>query len=204
MSEGSITHWFGDLRKGDDAAVAAVYDRYFDRLVAFARTRLQSIPRRTADEEDVALSALNCLATRAADGKCDDMTDRTDLWRLLMTITANKASDERKRQSAQKRGGGNVRGESVFLNADGESPAGLGEFAKADPSPESVARLNEQLAELFAGLPDDTLREVARLRLEGHSVEEIAKELTCTKRTVIRKLNRIREKWTQLHNDDHE
>ena len=56
MSEGSITHWFGDLRKGDDAAVAAVYDRYFDRLVAFARTRLQSIPRRTADEEDVQFS----------------------------------------------------------------------------------------------------------------------------------------------------
>jgi DNA-binding CsgD family transcriptional regulator len=45
-------------------------------------------------------------------------------------------------------------------------------------------------------LPDETQRHIARLRLEGHANEEIAKELGISLRTVERKLGLIRELWS--------
>ena len=44
----------------------------------------------------------------------------------------------------------------------------------------------------MAALPDDALRRVARLRLEGHTVPEIAARDGVTARTVERKLALIR------------
>jgi transposase len=43
---------------------------------------------------------------------------------------------------------------------------------------------------------DESLRVVALLKLEGHSNEEIAKSLDCGLRTVERKLEVIRKRWT--------
>jgi DNA-directed RNA polymerase specialized sigma24 family protein len=46
-------------------------------------------------------------------------------------------------------------------------------------------------------LGDETLRQVALLRLEGFSPREIADKLDCVERTVERKLERIRDKWSK-------
>src|SRR5262245_62417052 len=47
---GSVSHWLGQLKAGDRAAAQPLWERYFRRLVALARTRLQGTPRRAADE----------------------------------------------------------------------------------------------------------------------------------------------------------
>jgi hypothetical protein len=60
-SSGSVTHWLQLLKAGDSAAAQPLWERYFRRLVGFARTKLQGLPRRAADEEDVALSAFHSL-----------------------------------------------------------------------------------------------------------------------------------------------
>jgi DNA-binding CsgD family transcriptional regulator len=39
------------------------------------------------------------------------------------------------------------------------------------------------------------LQQVAQLTLEGYSIQEIADKLGCVRRTVDRKLERIRDKW---------
>lgn len=57
----SVTHIIEQLRDGDDAAVARLWDRYFERLVRLARRRLQNHPRRIDDEEDAAVSVMHCL-----------------------------------------------------------------------------------------------------------------------------------------------
>ena len=64
----SITRCIDMLKRGDRAAAEALWDSYIHRLVALARARLGGMPRRAADEEDVALSAFDSFCRRAECG----------------------------------------------------------------------------------------------------------------------------------------
>lgn len=188
----SVTHWIDALKRGDHEAASALWQRYFERMVRLAQAKLGAAARRVADEEDVALSAFRCLCAGAANGRFSALTDRDDLWRLLTTLTINKAIDEKRRRAGQKRGGGAVRGESVFA-ADQE---GLDQFLADEPTPEMLALLAEEQERLLAALDDETLRQIALRKLEGCTNEEIAKDLGVTCRSVERKLQRIRTRWS--------
>ena len=72
----------------------------------------------------------------------------------------------------------------------------------AGPSPMEAALLNEALERRLESLADRDLRQIALWRLEGYSNREIALELDCTERSVERKLERIRSKWTSC-DDEH-
>lgn len=107
----------------------------------------------------------------------------------------NAASDIRE-QTRQKRGGGDVRGESVFLNAaTGSSIGGIDQYVAEEPTPEFLAMINEEHARLLDSLPDDTLRDIAVRRMQGDSTEDIAAALNLSSRSVERKLNLIRGRW---------
>src|SRR5438874_1896729 len=67
MSAGSVTNWLQALQVGDPEAAQKLWERYFQRLVSLARSRLRGAPRRAEDEEDVALSAFT--ASAAAPGR---------------------------------------------------------------------------------------------------------------------------------------
>ena len=49
---------------------------------------------------------------------------------------------------------------------------------------------------MLARLEDETLQNIALLKLQGHTNDEISDQLNCATRTVERKLNRIREIWS--------
>jgi DNA-directed RNA polymerase specialized sigma24 family protein len=55
----------------------------------------------------------------------------------------------------------------------------------------------EDCQRLLDSLGDETLRQIAQLKLEGYTNEEISEQLDCVPRTVERKLERIREKWAK-------
>jgi DNA-directed RNA polymerase specialized sigma24 family protein len=111
------------------------------------------------------------------------------------------AQDLRQQRHAmrEKRGGGRVRGESAFQHTDSEEdPAnGIGDVLGREPSPELAAMLVENTQQLLDDLDDEMLSQIARLKLEGYSTDEIAQRLGCVRRTVERKLERIREKWAR-------
>jgi hypothetical protein len=50
---GSVTHWLGPLRAGDEEAASRLRARYFAGLVRLARARLGTTPRGAADVGDV-------------------------------------------------------------------------------------------------------------------------------------------------------
>ena len=193
--KGSVSNWIDGIKQGDEAAAQAIWDRYFQDLVHFARQRLARHPRRDADEEDVALSALAAFCRKAQDGSYPDLAERDGLWRLLTKITADKAADQVKTVGRSKRGGGRVKGESA-LGGSRES-RGVGQIVGHEPSPEFIALLNEQLQRLLANLPDDRCRAIARLKLEGHTDMEIAKQIPCGLRTVERAMTVIHKRWQQ-------
>jgi hypothetical protein len=55
--EGSVTGWIDGLKLGDSRAAQALWDRYFERLVRLARSRLAICTGADENEEDAALSA---------------------------------------------------------------------------------------------------------------------------------------------------
>jgi DNA-directed RNA polymerase specialized sigma24 family protein len=193
--QGSVTIWIDALRAGDHEAARRLWQRYFESLVRLARSRLQSTARRAADEEDVALSAFDSFYAGTAQGRFPDLADRHDLWRLLVTIAARKASDQNRWESQQKRGGGRVLREADLMAGPEPETGGLSQVVGAEPSPEFAAMVAEECARRLEGLPDDSLRQVALLKMEGYRNEEIAARLGCGLRTVARRLEVIRKAW---------
>src|SRR5262245_32483385 len=109
-----VTVWLGQLQGGDPAAVRPLWDKYFHRIVGLARSRMRDMPRRSADEEDVALSAFDSFCRNAEQGRFPDLADRDSLWRLLATFTLRKTAHYRRDLGRLKRGGG----ESCHDHAD--------------------------------------------------------------------------------------
>lgn len=191
-SEGSVSRWIGQVKSGDPDAAQQLWERYYQRLVGLARTKLQGSPQRMADPEDVALSAFNSFFQGAGKGRFPQLTDRTDLWRLLIVITARKAFDLMTHENRQKRGGGAVRSEGA-LGLEG----GLDDLMGREPTPEFASQVAEECRRLLELLDDDVLRNVALAKMEGYTNEEIASQLGCVVRTVERKLRVIRSLWSK-------
>jgi DNA-directed RNA polymerase specialized sigma24 family protein len=192
--EGSISRWIGPLKAGEAEAARELWRRYFTTLVRLARERLRGTRRVAADEEDVALSALDSFLAGAAAGRFPRLEDRDDLWRLLVTITTRKAADQVEHERRRKRGGGRVAGESA-LKGPGDDGPGLAQMVGPEPTPELAAMLAEECRRRLEGLRDETLRQVALLKMEGYTDREIAARLDCGLRTVVRKLTLIRKAW---------
>ena len=66
-----------------------------------------------------------------------------------------------------------------------------------EPTPEFAAQVAEECQRLLDRLGDAGLREVALMKMEGHTNEEIAAQLNCGLRSVERKLRLIRGVWEQ-------
>ncbi len=67
------------------------------------------------------------------------------------------------------------------------------------PSPAESVVLSEALERRLASLADPELRQIALWRLEGFTNREIADRVDCVERSVERKLDRIRSKWTSYN-----
>jgi DNA-directed RNA polymerase specialized sigma24 family protein len=195
--ENSVTQWVSDLKAGDRSeATRRLWERYFQRLARLAQARLRTTGRGPADGEDVALSVFDSFFRAAAAGRFPELGDREDLWRLLVTITARKAHNRRRDEGRQKRGAGRVVDEGALAGADPMGDDFLAQVVGNEPTPEFAAMVTDEYRRLFGSLADESLRVVALLKLEGHSNEEIAKSLDCGLRTVERKLEVIRKRWT--------
>lgn len=187
---GSVTHWLLIVKEGDhraevDAAVGALWERYFDRLVQLARQKLRTSPDGGSEEEDVALSAIQSFCTRAADGKFPRLDDRDDLWRILVTIAAAKVARLFRRRYPS-----------------GQDNGLLDQVVGKEPSPELAATVAEELRQLLAVLPNDSYRTIATKKLEGYTSEEIAHCLGCCTKNVEYKLRNIRATWRPLLDHD--
>jgi RNA polymerase sigma factor (sigma-70 family) len=195
--EGSVTHWIHKIKDGNREAAQILWERYFVRLVSLARKELKGADRRVCDEEDVALNVIEAFFRAAESGRLPDLCDRDGLWRLLVKMTARKAIDQHRHQNRKQRGGGMVRGESVFHKLGDEGVTTIAQVIGDDPTPEFAAEMAEQVGNLFQMLTDPELRALARGKMEGYTNEELAKKHECSSRTIERRLRLIRKKFTE-------
>lgn len=190
------------VRDGDNDATTILWENYFQPLVRLAGTRLPKNLRRTGDEEDIALSAFHSFIAGVRRDQFPDLSGPDNLWGLLITLTSRKINAHLRRSTRQKRGGGNVRGESVFLDAGGNANSGgLEQFddrgGEDSRRPDLRLELAEACENLLNELGDDQLREIAVMRMDGYLVDEIAGTLRISKRAVERRLQLIRRTWTE-------
>jgi len=194
-TEASITRCIALLRQGEGAAAQVIWERYYPQLVRLARQQLAGLSCRAADEEDIALSALDRFCRAAQQGRYPDLADRHGLWRLLLQITARRVRDQARYERRQRRGAGRVYGQSDRPDQSGSGDADLREVADDAPTPEFAALMAERCRRLLARLEDPGLQALAIAKMDGSANEEIAAEMGCSVRTVERRLKLIRDIW---------
>jgi RNA polymerase sigma factor (sigma-70 family) len=192
---GSVTVWLGRLKKGDEDALARLHARYWPRLVALARKRLQGVPGRAADEEDVAQKAFWCFYRSLQAGRLPRLENRHHLFAVLTHIIACEAINQIEHEQAEKRGGKQVQGASSLDLLAGRE--GGPEPAADSRTPLEEALLKDCYAHYVQGLPAK-LRDVAELHLGGWTHREIARQLGCADRTVERKMVLILARWQEM------
>jgi len=199
--EGSVTRLIQFLRSGNaaerDLAARLISQRYFRDLLELARNNLNQRIRRREDEEDVLQSMYKSFCLRQQRGEFD-LASRDALWKLLVTITLRKARNAAKKQMREKRDVG--REQTISDQDDGESGQWALEQMDAGPSPAEAALLNEAQELRLEVLDDAELRQIALWRLEGYTNGEIAARLDCTERSIERRMERIRSRWTAYDN----
>jgi RNA polymerase sigma factor (sigma-70 family) len=172
---------------GDEHAFGMIYERYGERLIRLARSRISERLAARIEAEDVVQSVFRTFFGRVQQHRFV-FEEENDLWKLLVGITMNKLRNKVDWHTAAKRDVGAERsldgGRSSLpsaFDADGESP-----------SPEAVVAFIDLLEHFMCELRDAD-RKVLELRLQDLTQDEIAKEVGCTERTVRRVLERIRK-----------
>lgn len=191
VEDQSVTGWIDQLVDGNPQAADNLWQHVSSRLQEFVCRKLDPQMRRRYDEHDAANSAFHSLCRGLADGRIE-AENRDAMWGLLAVITSRKVSAQRRYWSRQKRGGGTVRGESGFIEF---GDAGINEIAGGQSTPAVIAEIDESCAEMLDALSNETLKKIVLLKFEGNTNGEVASELQCTRRTVERKLERIRRIW---------
>jgi DNA-directed RNA polymerase specialized sigma24 family protein len=173
---GSITRW---LRPTCDikAASQALWDRYFERMLHFARKKLEGCSLRVMDEEDVASSAFNSFYGALHEGRLPDLKNRDNVWAVILAITQRKAIDLIRYNQAKKR----VREEEVSLD----------EVIADTPDPALEAMAKDETERLLSLLKDPVMKQIAVFAMTGVKKCEIARRLDISPDAVRRKLDYI-------------
>lgn len=191
MDSQSVTGWIDQISDGDEQAAEQLWEHISLRLHKFAQQKLDVQTRRQYDEHDAANSAFHSLCRGLADGRIE-AENRDALWGLLAVITSRKVAAQRRCMNRKKRGGGVVRGESGFAEFGN---AGINEIDGKQLTPDLLAEVSESCAQLFDAIPDKTMKKIVLLKFQGATNGEVANELNCTRRTIERKLERVRRIW---------
>jgi DNA-directed RNA polymerase specialized sigma24 family protein len=196
LEPGTVTQLLGKLRSADrkvrEEAAAALWNEYCAVLLDLACDHLSRRLQRRVGADDVVQQTFKSFFLRHQRGQYS-LSDRTDLLRLLMGMTLNKARTAAAREGRQRR---DFRRDEVPAGPDKPDDWFLKQLEAGLPTPEEALALAEEAEQRLAQLPPD-LREVALYKLQGFSNKEIAAmpSVNCAVRTVERKLRLIREAW---------
>lgn len=192
------TVWLRQLERGDAQAAQPLYEHFCRQLQELVRQHIPANIRSAYDQEDASVSAFHSLFLGVREHRYQ-FADRSDFWRLLLTIAERKIANRVRYELQEKRDVRRVAQNSVFVRLPtshaGDAGRAVESLVGREPTPEFAVEVSETCDAMLASLPDDMSREIALLKLENNTSEEIATKVGCTRRTVQRKLLVIRRKW---------
>src|SRR5262249_54383964 len=133
--------------------------------------------------------------TRQSQGKFN-ANSWPELWSLLVLMTIRKCRGRADYFFGARR---DVRQEVTPDRMSGDSGASWQAVASG-PTPAEVAALGDLLEELMRGLQARG-RQILSLSLQGYSVPEIRTQVGCSRRTVFRVLDQVKQRLHRLQAD---
>jgi RNA polymerase sigma-70 factor (ECF subfamily) len=176
-SDGSLLRRF---QAGSDQAATDLYLRYARRIQRLAESSCRGDLGRRLDAEDVVQSVFSSFFRRARDGDYE-APDGQELWGLLLVMALNKI-----------RARGNFH-RAACRDVRATQPGDCLEDTVADTRHDDLAMASLRLSveEALEAQPE-TNRRIARLRIDGFEVDEIAARVGRSRRTVERVLQELR------------
>ena len=175
-SIGDITLMFllndhGNRDVSEDAA-AQFYARYMEKLMSLVERNLASRFSPRVDPEDLVQSIFRSWFSGAKEGRINP-SSRDDVWTLLSVVALNKVRNKVKFHKAKKRDISRTKADEELLSSVPE------------PTPEDAGDFLD-LVQVASQRLEEKARRTLELILEGRSVEEIAKDLGRTTKSVGR------------------
>lgn len=184
-------YYIDGLRRFDEQITLEFCRQYGTSLERLAGKHLATGLQQRLDPEDVVQSVYRTFFRRASDGQFQ-LSDRSDLWRLLCVITLTKVRSQARRQLRQKR---NINKE-VRLDAP---PGGKGrpaDLEAAAPAPDESIEFTEHFDKIMASFTDEE-RRIVELKLQERTNDEVAALVGCSERTVRRILKSVQDSLEQ-------
>lgn len=192
-----VSLWIGQLAAADQNAARKLWEHFCRRLMNFARGQMSPSTRRIYDEEDAAVSAFHSLCRGIEAQRFPDIGDRGNLWALLVVITSRKISNQYRFEHQQRRNVQQTLSESMLQSSNEEHFNVLDSLPCHEPTPAFAAEVADMSDYLMTLLPETDLKQLVLLKMEGHTNEDVAEIMKVTRRTVQRKLERIRRIWLE-------
>lgn len=172
-----ISDLIHQYRKGEDDAATALYLRYAKQLQSIAEGETSAQMAVRVDPEGIVQSVFRTFFRRVDQGQYD-ISDPGELWKLLLVMALNKVRATAKSHRAVKRDVSRT----VSLEHSSEA---------AQDNDQALAVLKMTIAEIVENLPTND-RQIIMMRMEGHEVQDIARECGRSKRSVERILQKFR------------
>jgi RNA polymerase sigma factor (sigma-70 family) len=171
------------MRSGCPDAARELFDRYSPHIRKAVRRRLHQRLRTQYDSLDFTQAVWASFFAVPPDRHTFNTPD--DLLGFLAQVASNKVTEVfRQRLQTDKY---NLNREVPLGEDDRERPA---EPRAGQPTPSQVAMANERWERLLAGQPDH-FRRVLELRRQGHTHQEIARQLGVTTKVIQRLLRKL-------------
>lgn len=185
MSDPKSHELLKQYQAGDSQAATAIFDRYVERLIGLARTRIGPKLKRRVDPEDVVQSAYRSFFVQARNQEYQ-LTRSGDLWRLLASTTLNKLYSQFEKHTAAKR----------TIDREVPDELALANLRTCEPTVVEVVAVGEQLRLILDSL-SPAERTVLMSTLQGQSTEEIGISIGKSERTVRRLLAQARQQFEE-------
>jgi len=178
MTSSTTVALFERFLDGDEAAAAAIHDRFAERLRRLAGGKIGRRLAVRADADDVLQSAFRTFFVRAMNGQFT-VSRSGQLWRLLARITVHKVQKAAERHQAGRR---DVRREVDLDNIDSPDESVVS-------CPVALVALEDEV-EFIIKQMDARDGDIFCLGLSGVPSAEIAEKIGCSVHTVRRVLKR--------------
>ncbi len=168
------------FRQGTADAATLLYFKYAEQLHALAAARMAPELARRVDADDIVQSVFRTFFRRAALGQYE-VPAGGDLWKLLLVMALNKIRSVATHHRSARRDVSRTHGDEAASVA----------VAEQDDNA-AVTTLRLTIEELLCNL-SETHRAIIELRIDGHEVADIARQVARSKRSVERALRDFRD-----------
>ena len=174
------------LRRGDDDAATELYVKYASRIQAVASSETCERLRSQLEPEDVVQSVFRTFFRRVSEGFFE-IPPGDEIWNLILVIALNKIRRTARYYSRKKR---DLKSKSPLDDLDSE-------IRDSDQVP--LIALQMTIRELLDGAKP-LQQKMIEMRIQGHELEEIAKQTHRSTRTIERVLKHFRDRLSRQIN----